>query len=319
MRARFLVPAAVAAACLTAAAPAAAQSPGCPAGYECGALTVPLDRAAPGGATTQVAYALKRHGGPGPAAGTIVPNPGGPGGAVIAGAAQYQEALGRDVLATRDLLLIDPRGVGRSDALDCGLPDDALAPGRDIGVLTGRCAATLGPDRANAYGTAAVADDFDAVRATLGISQVDLWGQSYGTYLFTVYARRHAEHVRSMVLSGAYAPTFDTWARDRSRALRNGFTLVCERSERCSGRAVVRDVKRLVKRLDRTPLRFEAKVIGRRRALRLDGAALADLAYATYEDAARFGILPKMTRAALKGRTGPLVAYARAMAQNTPR
>jgi len=41
------------------------------------------------------------------------------------------------------------------------------------------------------------------VRAALGLEQLDLWGDSYGTFLMPVYAARHPEHVRSIVLNGA--------------------------------------------------------------------------------------------------------------------
>src|SRR5438046_1014993 len=44
-----------------------------------------------------------------------------------------------------------------------------------------------------AYDTAAAADDIDAVRAALGFEKLDLWGDSYGTFLLpaAVDAARH--------------------------------------------------------------------------------------------------------------------------------
>ena len=68
-----------------------------------------------------IGYALIRHRDPAlPAArGTVVFNPGGPAGDVISGAAQWAELLA-GLLADHDLLLIDPRGTGRSHALSCG-------------------------------------------------------------------------------------------------------------------------------------------------------------------------------------------------------
>src|SRR3954463_4960866 len=102
----------------------AAQAPGCvpvPAA-ECGSVRVPLFRSQLGGPMIDIGYALIRHRDPAlPAArGTVVINPGGPGGDVISGAAQWVEQLA-GLLADHDLLLIDPRGTGRSHAISCGV------------------------------------------------------------------------------------------------------------------------------------------------------------------------------------------------------
>ena len=92
------------------------------AAAECGSVRVPLFRSRPGGPMIDIGYALIRHRDPGlPAArGTVVINPGGPGGDVISGAAQWVEQLA-GLLADHDLLLIDPRGTGRSHAISCGV------------------------------------------------------------------------------------------------------------------------------------------------------------------------------------------------------
>jgi pimeloyl-ACP methyl ester carboxylesterase len=147
-----------------------------------------------------------------PAVGTIVPNPGGPGQSTIASAGLYTTALG-PLRRDQDLLLIDPRGTGQSGVLQCpGLTahDPLSLDLRTVGTI---CGAELGP-RAGLYGSAAVADDIDAVRAALGLDKLDLWGDSYGTFLMTVYAARHPQHVRSVVLDGAFQIAEDRWGRD---------------------------------------------------------------------------------------------------------
>ena len=103
------------------------------------------------------------------------------------------------------------------------------------------------------YGSAAVADDIDAVRATLGVDKLDLWGDSYGTYLMPVYAARHPEHVRSIVLDGAYPIAFDPWGRDVLRGTRRVIGLVCRRTRRCSGPRVLGQIEQLARRLRRAP------------------------------------------------------------------
>ncbi|MDA0170970.1 alpha/beta hydrolase [Solirubrobacter taibaiensis] len=284
------------AAALLAPATARADTP-CPPRAQCGTVTVPLDRADPAAGTLDVAYALVPRADTGrPALGTIVPNPGGPGSGAIAEAATYEE-LFAPLRERRDLLLIDPRGTGGSGALACPslAARDPLT--LDLAGLVATCGADLGP-RANFYGAAATADDFEAVRAKLGIEQLDLYGQSYGTFLLPVYAARHPERVRSMVLSGAYPLAFDPWARDLAGGVRESIERVCRRTGECSGRRVLDDLARLAQRLRKAPVRFTAPTANGPVELTLGEA---ELAMATYGrgDPSVYGLLPAAVAAAL--------------------
>jgi len=59
----------------------------------------------------------------------------------------------------------------------------------------GLCGAQLGPT-ADLYGTALATDDMAAVLDALGIGQVDLYGDSYGTWFSQAFAVNYPEHVR---------------------------------------------------------------------------------------------------------------------------
>ncbi|HKR98076.1 MAG TPA: alpha/beta fold hydrolase, partial [Candidatus Dormibacteraeota bacterium] len=229
----------------------------CVPGARCSSVTVPLDRQDPSAGTIDIHYALVPHTEAGsPAVGTIVANPGGPGMAAIANAAYYLDPL-RSLRRTRDLLLIDPRGTGQSGALGCpGLAArDPLS--LDLTSMAGICGADLGA-RAGLYGSAAVADDIDAVRAALGLDKLDLWGDSYGTFLMPVYAARYPQHVRSIVLDGAFPIAFDPWGLDVLRSVRRVIGLVCRRTHGCAGRRVLTQIGRLARRLRRHPVHFTA-------------------------------------------------------------
>jgi pimeloyl-ACP methyl ester carboxylesterase len=284
-----------AAAALVMAAPAAAR-PGS------GTVTVPLDRADPAAGTTRVAYRLiPRRDRTSPPQATILFNPGGPGQAPIGLAALVRRELA-PLLEHRDLLLVDPRGTGRSDALHCRREHDpglAFASHEAFVRAIGDCGRQLGP-RARMYGSAAVADDFEAVRAKLGIDTLDLWGESYGTYLMTVFAARHPAHVRSIVLSGAYPIDFDPWGRDRLAAARRAIALICTRTRSCRGRAVLDDLAHVAARLRKRPVRFTVGLGDRRYPVVLDEGALAELVYAGGDPA----LLRRVPRAAAAARTG---------------
>jgi len=241
---------------LTLSASAQAEAP-CPAGMRCGSVTVPLDRQNASAGTIDIHYALVPHTDTTrPAVGTIVPNPGGPGMAVIANAGYYLQPLAR-LRRPRDPLLIDPRGTGQSGALSCPSLATSDPLSLDMTSIDRTCGADLGA-HAGLYGSAAVADDIDAVRAALGLDKLDLWGDSYGTFLMPVYAARYPEHVRSMVLDGAFQIAFDLWGREQLAAVRRVIGLVCRRAQRCSGPRVLARIGRLARRLRRHPVRFTA-------------------------------------------------------------
>lgn len=284
----------------------------CPTGAVCGTLTVPLLRGTTDPRTTHVAYALvPRKDTSRPAAGTIAVNPGGPGGAVIPLAQEYStrlEALRRD----HDLLLMDPRGTGSSDWQSCGTPPDVFTyPKPRLQRAMERCAQRLG-DRRNAYTSANIADDLDAVRAELGIKRLVLFGQSYGTYLMSVYADHHPTRVDKIVLSGAYPLTTDPWMRPNARSVATALTAFCRSSGTCAPDKAVSDTAALAARLRHHPIRYTLTAAGRPRTQVIDEGELVKLH--TLHAGGSPDIWPRLTtavRQALRGRPDALVRLAK--------
>ena len=94
------------------------------------------------------------------------------------------------------MLLVDLRGTGLSGALDCPALRKTVA---DYVRRAGRCARQIGPRR-DLYGTHAAANDVAAVLDALRVPRVDLYGDSYGSYFGQVFAARHGDRLRSLVL-----------------------------------------------------------------------------------------------------------------------
>ena len=117
------------------------QTPGCVpvTAAECGSVQVPLFRSKPAGPTIDVAYVLVRHRDPAlpTARGTVVFNPGGPGTDVIGRAANWTGLLA-GLLGDHDVLLIDPRGVGRSHPRSCGSTEVPATRSRFVRAIA-RC------------------------------------------------------------------------------------------------------------------------------------------------------------------------------------
>lgn len=229
----------------------------CPAGtpklVRCGTFLVPIDRAHPALGTIRLFFERYLHRDDAlPTLEPIVAVEGGPGYSTI-GTAQAYAALFAPLMGRRDLLLLDLRGTGRSDAIDCAaLQRGSGNFGRDVA----ECGAQLGAT-ANLWGTANAVDDLSDLLDALGIGKVDLYGDSYGTFFSQTFAYRHGAQLRTLVLDSAY-PVYgqDPWGRDTNRALGEAFRLACSRSVTCSdlGGSILERLALLAKTLSAHPV-----------------------------------------------------------------
>ncbi len=133
---------------------------------------------------------------------------GGPGQGAIEG---YAPILGAyaGIRRERDLVLVDQRGTGDSNRLDCAMPDDALESGditpAQLRAIAVDCLKAL-PGRPQFYTTSIAVRDLDAVRAALGYETINVAGGSYGTRVAQHYARRFPERTRAIVLDAVVPP-----------------------------------------------------------------------------------------------------------------
>jgi len=105
----------------------------------------------------------------------------------------------------RDIVLVDQRGTGASNALDCPGEEETLAQQSEaqIAAATQRCLAQLSGHADVAFYTTSLAvEDLERVRAALGYARINLYGASYGTRVAQLYLRRHPARVRSVILDG---------------------------------------------------------------------------------------------------------------------
>lgn len=222
---------------------------------DCGTVDRPLVVGKPGLGKVKVSYAVVRHRAPGPAKGTVALNPGGPGETLIDKAGEVAWFM-EDLLKDRDVLLVDPRGTGKSQRVPCGVTDAEYRFGTRAQQRAAvvKCGKNLGA-KAAGFTSAATADDIDAVRARIKVNRLSLYGLSYGTYLMPVYAARHPEHVRDVVLSGAFPLALDPMARPSAQAVSLTLRRLCERSAAaCDGEQAVKDLATTAARLRAKPL-----------------------------------------------------------------
>ncbi len=175
--------------------------------------------------------------------------------------APFIRELFRRVQTHRDIVLVDQRGTGRSNPLDCRTDDDSLQSLNEPDEVALRrlkvCLEGYDADP-GMYTTPIAMDDLDEVRAFLGYDRINLFGGSYGTRAALVYLRQHEPRVRSVILDGV-APTSMRLplyaARDAERAL-DYLIAACAADGPCAGQYPTLDARTraLFERLERSPV-----------------------------------------------------------------
>jgi pimeloyl-ACP methyl ester carboxylesterase len=181
--------------------PVQAETPGL-----CGTLEVPEDRANPDGRQIGLRVAVVPATAAEPEADPLFVLAGGPGDAGTQFFA-WLPAVFEEVHARRDIVLIDQRGTGDSQAFTLPqMPGTSGLSDTDSDALLSAWAteslAVIDVDP-RFYTTSVAADDIDDVRVALGYEAINLYGTSYGGTLAQYYMRQHGDNVRVAVLDGA--------------------------------------------------------------------------------------------------------------------
>ncbi|WP_405617186.1 alpha/beta hydrolase [Streptomyces sp. NBC_00076] len=192
-------------------------------GFQCATLKAPLDYAKPADGDVRLAVARKKATGPGSRLGSLLVNPGGPGGSAV----DYLQAYAGigypvEVRARYDLVAVDPRGVARSEPVKClsrrdmdrytqtdSTPDDQRETTELVDAykkFAEGCGADS-PKLLRHVSTVETARDMDIVRAALGDTKLNYVGASYGTFLGATYAGLFPGRSGRLVLDGAMDPS----------------------------------------------------------------------------------------------------------------
>jgi pimeloyl-ACP methyl ester carboxylesterase len=200
---------------------------------KCGSLMVLEDRSNPNSRQIDlnlaVVEAVKRKAEPDPLFILV----GGPGQSAVESFPALYSAFYK-VHQSRDIVLLDQRGTGKSNPLRCLDPQDEGLSDDQAVTLLKKC-----PEKLNAglqfYTTDIAMQDLDQVRAALGYETINLYGVSYGSRAALVYLKMFPEHVRSLILDAVVDPSFILYqdsARDGQAALELIFRR-CEADSAC--------------------------------------------------------------------------------------
>ena len=226
---------------------------GCGGGFQCATAKVPLDYDRQRGRVISIALIRLPAGDPAHRIGSLLVNPGGPGGSGIAEVRGDGPFYPAQLRARFDLVGFDPRGVGQSTPVRCfasqaeqraffaGLPPFPVTRAEDRAYLRAvaefdrRCG-QRNPDLLAHLSTANAARDMDLLRQALGDAGLSYLGFSYGSYLGTTYANLFPGKVRALVLDGAVEPI--QWATGRTRGEARQPVFLRQRSDLASSQTL---------------------------------------------------------------------------------
>jgi pimeloyl-ACP methyl ester carboxylesterase len=274
----------------------------CHSGFQCARLLVPFDYQRLGWRRFSLPVIRLPAANRSQRIGSLVVNPGGPGGSGVQYALQARSQVSPVVRARFDVVGFDPRGVGGSiPAIRC-LSDQQLdhyfatsdtpANAAQFAALISQsklfvrgCQRESGP-LLPYVGTANAARDMDVLRAALGDTKLTYLGKSYGTFLGTWYAQLFPQRVRALVLDGAVDPAESALrmnaiqAQGFQVALRS-FVTNCLHMPNCPlghGSTVsqgITSIQDLLNRAGRSPLTSQVNGQPANSALLLNGVASA--------------------------------------------
>jgi len=226
---------------------------GCGGGMQCANATAPLDWSAPAGDTIELAL-IRQYATGGQPRGSLLINPGGPGGSGVDFIRDSIDFATSDRLQ-REFTVVgfDPRGVGASTPITCAddpsqlddyiygiVPgergsDEWIAATEQKNAAFGQACLSFTGDLLGRVDTVSAARDLDLLRAVLGDTTLTYLGYSYGTYLGAVYAELFPDRAGRLALDGAIDPSTSEFDVTRTQA--TGFeNALIAYLEDCTGR-----------------------------------------------------------------------------------
>jgi pimeloyl-ACP methyl ester carboxylesterase len=229
---------------------------------------------------------------------------GGPGGAAASEMPSSALSIWPGVHERHDIVLVDQRGTGSSNALMCPEPTGELGTASQRRAYVRSCLDGLNGDPTQ-YGTRAAVQDLESVRVALGYGSFDVYGTSYGATVAQMYLKRYPKSVRTLILDGATftdVPFFSRYARNGEHALAQ-VAKECAAQRACAKAfpAWRAELTSLIRKWNNKPLR-------RSKTSTITGDGLAGIVQGMMVTAASAARIPLLVSHAAAGHYKPLIA-----------
>jgi pimeloyl-ACP methyl ester carboxylesterase len=201
--------------------------------FECAELRVPIDYDDLSVGTFRISVLRAAAQDQDNRLGSIVVNPGGPGGSGVDYAYNADYIFSPEITDVYDVVGFDPRGVAMSEPISCFTPEELdenfaadskpdneeeiTATLEESEAFAKKCAENT--ENLEHFTTAETARDMDILRAALGEKKLNYVGKSYGTYLGTLYANIFPDKVGRFVLDGAVDPNIPMKEQNLAQAI----------------------------------------------------------------------------------------------------
>ena len=293
----------------------------CYENYQCTDLLVPIDYTELKTGTFNISV-LKYPTTSARKLGSLIVNPGGPGGSGVDYAYAAEYLFNPAILEAYDIVGFDPRGVGRSEPIICLSNEE----------LDANYASDSKPDNEQeftqtlieskkfiqqceeknkhltSFSTANAARDMDILRQAVGDKQLNYMGKSYGTFLGTLYAQFFPEKVGRMVLDGAVDPGISNFQQALTQAIGfdkafAAFVTDCAKRSDCplpkDKTAAIEEMKKILSQLEKKPNKRLS-----------DSLALLGTAAALYDSATGWPKLRAAIKEVKQGKAGKFLELA---------
>ena len=293
----------------------------CYENYQCTDLLVPIDYTELKTGTFTISV-LKYQTTGAKKLGSLIVNPGGPGGSGVDYAYAAEYLFNPAILGAYDIVGFDPRGVGRSEPIICltdkeldanyasdSKPDNEQEFTRTLiesKKFIQQCEQKN--KHLTSFSTANAARDMDILREAVGDEQLNYMGKSYGTFLGTLYAQFFPDKVGRMVLDGAVDPSISNFQQALTQAVGfdkafAAFVTDCSKRSDCplskDKTAAVEEMKKILSQLADKPNERLS-----------DSLALLGTASALYDSATGWPKLRSAIKAVKQGKAGKLLELA---------
>ncbi len=292
----------------------------------CATLSVPENYAEPNGKQIDLFIAKIKSMSKNPEPDPFTLLAGGPGQSATESYVVMRGALEK-IRKQRDIILVDQRGTGKSNQMQCKPEDEDYADPfaydpEIVKQMTRECLEEL-PGDPRFYSTSVAVKDLETVRQAIGFEQWNLWGGSYGTRVAQHYLRRYPQHTRTVVLDAVAPPPLNLGpdiALESQRAV-DQMTSRCTEDEVCQKNfpELGKNITALVTRLKAQPesISFENFSTGEIETMEFGEAHLALTIRMLLYSAHGVSILPTMLHSAYaQNNFAPLARRAKMVADD---